>query len=274
MQKQLLSLVSLTIMVVLFFSCKITDLRPDGYAYANDIARAKQLIEEMGKAHQIDNWNNLETYNIIFEGEFYGFLGKRSNPFKEQKIEVSLNYIPNTNDGQLKILSGKEKNEIWGIQSGQTYYLDEKGKPIIKENKDMKFHIPTYQYFIEFPRRIQEATSIDYLGTKMIDGVKSEGIIASWNTVAPQKNLDQYIIWIDAESKRIIKIAYTIRNQFRFVSAEAYFQDYKNYGRIILPSRMPVKSNLSRKGYLNKISIKGFTPNKVSSSSLYPLGQR
>lgn len=271
MQKQLISLLSTTLIVGLFFSCKITDLRPDGYEYANNIEHAKQLLEEMGKAHQIENWNNMETYNVIFEAEFYGFLGKISHPFKEQKIELSLNFIPKTNDGQLKILSGKEKNETWGIQSEQTYYLDEKGEPIVKKNKDMKFYIPTYQYFIEFPSRIQEATSIDYLGTKMIDGVKSEGIIASWNTVAPQKDLDQYTIWIDAESKRIIKIGYTVRDKFRFVSAEAYFQDYKDYGGIILPSTMPVKSNLLKEGYLNKMRIKNFTPNKVSSSTLSPL---
>jgi len=246
-------------------------LRPEGYEYARDIDKAKQLIEEMGKAHLIENWNNMETYNVIFEGEFYGFLGKRSHPFKEQKIELSLNFIPKTSDGQLKILSGKEKNKTWGIQSGQTYYLNEKGEPIVKKNKDMQFYMPTYQYFIEFPCRIQEATSIDYLGTKMIDGVKSEGIIASWNTVAPQKDLDQYLIWIDAESKRIIKIEYTIRDQFRFVSAEAFFQDYKDYDGIILPSTMPIKSNLKQKGYLSKIRIKNFTSNKVSSSSLSPL---
>jgi hypothetical protein len=268
MQQPLTSFLSLTIIIALFFSCKTTDLRPDGYEYANDIEKAKQLLVAMGKAHQIENWNNMETYNVIFEGEFYGFLGKMSHPFKEQKIELSLNFIPKTNDGQLKILSGKEKNETWGIQSGQTYYLNEKGEPIIKDNKDIKFYLPTYQYFIEFPSRIQEATSIDYLGTKMIDGVKSEGIIASWNTVAPQKDLDQYVIWIDAESKRIIKIEYTVRDKFRFVSAEAYFQDYKDYGGILLPSTMPVKSNLLKEGYLNKMRIKDFIPNKVPSSSL------
>jgi len=134
----------------------------------------------------------------------------------------------------------------------------------------MKFYLPTYQYFIEFPNRIQEATSIDYLGTKIINGIKSEGIIASWNTVAPQKDLDQYLIWIDAKSKRIIKIEYTIRDKFKFVSSEAYFHDYKDYGGIILPSTMPVKSNLKKNGYISKVIIKEFNPNNKSSSALRP----
>lgn len=269
--KFIISLFSLIIIIGLFFYFKLSDLRPEGYTYPNDIEKAKQLLEAMGKAHQIEKWNDIETYNVIFEDEFYGFLGKKTHAFQEQKIELSLNYIPKTFDGQLKILSGKEKNNIWGMQSWKTYKLDKKGKPIVKEHKNIKFYIPTYQYFIEFPSRIQEATSIDYIGTKMINGVKSEGVIASWNTVAPQKDLDQYIIWIDSESKRIVKIAYTVRDKYRFVSGAAYYKDYKDYDGIILPSTMPVESNLVKEGYLHKMSIKNFIPNKVSSKSLRPL---
>lgn len=269
--KFIISLLSLIIIVGLFFSSRLTDLRPEGYTYPNDIEKAKHLLEAMGKAHQIDKWKDIETYNVIFEDEFYGFLGKRTHAFQEQKIALSLNYIPKTFDGQLKILSGKEKNNVWGMQSWKTYKLDKKGNPIVKESKNMKFYIPTYQYFIEFPIRIQEATSIDYIGTKMINGVKSEGVIASWNTVAPQKDLDQYIIWIDADSKRIVKIAYTVRDKYRFVSGAAYYKDYKDYDGIILPSTMPVESNLLKEGYLHKMSIKNFIPNKVSSKSLSPL---
>lgn len=252
-------------------SCKTTDLRPEGYVYASNVNKAKQLLSEMGEAHQIGNWDKLETYNVILDAEFYGFLGKQSHAFKEQKIEFSLDFVPKTEDGQMTILSGKEKNETWGVQSGKTYYLDDASKPAVKTNKNMKFYIPTYQYFLEFPSRIQEATSIDYLGTKLVEGVSAEGIIASWGTVATQKDLDQYLIWIDADSKRIIKIEYTVRDKFKFVSSEAYFQDYKDYGGIILPSKMPVKSNLKKDGYISQVSIKDFTPNKVSVSSLRPL---
>ena len=269
--KYITLILSLIILVGLFIDCKLTDLRPAGYDYPNNIEKAKHLLEEMGKAHQINKWNDIETYNVIFEDEFYGFLGKRTHGFQEQKMEFSLNYIPKTFNGQLKILSGKEKGEIWGIQSWNTYCLDEKNNPKAEENKNMKFYIPTYQYFIEFPIRIQEATSFDYLGTKMINEVKAEGIIASWNTVEPQNDLDQYVIWINAINKRIIKIAYTVRDKYRFVSGVAHYQDYKEYNGIILPSTMPVESNLLKNGYLHKMSIKSFTPNKVSSISLTPL---
>lgn len=267
----ILSILSLTILIGLFFYFNLSDLRPKGYTYPKDINKAKQLLKEMGKAHQIEQWNTIDTYQVVLEDEFYGFLGKKTHDFQDQKIEFSLNYIPKTYDGQLKILSGKEKNIEWGIQSGETYHLDENGNASVMENTNMKFYIPTYQYFIEFPSRIQEATKIDYLGSKMINGTKSEGIIASWKTIAPQNDLDQYVIWIDAISKRIIKIDYTVRDKYRFVSGVAHYQDYKDYNGIILPSTMPVESNLLKEGFLHKMTIKSFTPNRVSITSLRPL---
>ena len=86
------------IIIGLILSSKLTDLRPEGYSYPNDIEKAKHLLEAMGKAHQIDKWNDIETYNVAFEDEFYGFLGKRTHAFQEQKIKLSLNYIPKTFD--------------------------------------------------------------------------------------------------------------------------------------------------------------------------------
>lgn len=124
-------------------------------------------------------WDSIETYNAIFEDEFYGFFGKQAHPFKEQKMTFSLNYIPKTTNGQLEIISGKEKGKIWGMQSWKTYSKDENGEVLVKKNKDMKFWILTYQYFIELPNRIQEASSVDYMGSKTINGIECEGVIAS-----------------------------------------------------------------------------------------------
>lgn len=265
----------LLLSVLFLYGCvsflKLSDLQLDEYKFPNNPNKAKLLLQEMGIAHQIHMWDSIETYNVIFEDEFYGFLGKQSHPFKEQKMTFSLNYIPKTFNGQLKIVSGKEKGATWGIQSWETYRKNINGEIEIKKNKDMKFWIPTYQYFIEFPSRIQEATAVDYIGNKTIQGIECEGVLASWNTVLPQKDIDQYVIWLDSKSKRIVKVEYTVREAYKFVSGAASFQDYKEYNGFILPSVLPVESNLLKEGYLHKMSIVNFTPNKLSSNVLTPL---
>lgn len=250
---------------------KLSDLQLEGYQFPSNTDKAKLLLKEMGLAHQIHMWDSIETYNVIFEDEFYGFFGKQFHSFKEHKMRFSLDYIPKKSIGQLEIISGKEKGDVWGIQSWETYRKNRNGEIEVKKNEDMKFLIPTYQYFIEFPNRIQEASVVDYMGSKTVNGIECEGIIASWNTISPQKDIDQYVIWLDSKSKRIVKVEYTVRDKFNFISGAAYFQDYKNLDGFILPSILPVESNLVKDGYLHKMSIIRFVPNKLSPIMLMPL---
>ncbi len=250
---------------------KLSDLKPESTNSPNSQAKAKQLLTDMGKAHGIHVWDSMDTYNVTFGDEYYGFIGKQGNPFKEQNMTFSLNFIPKTFNGQLEILSGKGKGILYGIQSGITYSKSKGNLFETKKNKDTKFWLPTYQYFIEFPNRIQEATTLEYIGEKVINGIKTEGVIASWGSVDPQKNTDQYLVWIDSETKRIVVIEYTVRDMYRFITGAAYFKDYKSYNGLLLPSEYPVESNLVKKGLLHKMSIIDFKVNLVSKDSLLPL---
>ena len=250
---------------------KLSDLRSDDYLYPVDTDRARQLLEEMGRAHNIQAWSEIETYTVQFKDDFYGFLGKQAHPFKEQEMTFLLSYIPSTFDGQMEIISGKAKGKIWGIQNGVTYERADNGEINIKKNKDMGFWLPTYQYFIELPCRIQEVTAVDYLGSKTIDGIRAEGVIASWDTVSTQKNIDQYILWISKETKRIVKVEYTVRDVYRFVTGAASYTHYETYGEIILPTVMPVESNLVKDGLLHQMQLSNFEINSVPTESLRPL---
>ena len=109
------------------------------------------------------------------------------------------------------------------------------------------------------------------MGNKIINGIECEGLIASWNTVSPQKDIDQYVIWLDSQSKRIVEVEYTVRDKHKLAIGVVHFQDYKDYGGFILPSVLPVKSNFLKEGYLHKMSIVDFIPNKLPSNVLTPL---
>lgn len=273
--KKVLKYISILFLLLIVVGCvnifQLSDITPDNVKFPNDENKARTLLKEMGDAHGITYWDSIETYNVKYRDEFYGFLGKQSHPFKEQNMLFSLSFIPKTFNGQMEIATGKEKGTIWGIQEGQTYRLDDSSKVVIDNNKDIKFWIPTYQYFVELPSRIQEVTAADYIGTQVINGVNTEGVLVSWGTVEPQKDLDQYIIWMNSETKVIVKAEYTVRDAYKFVAGAAYYNDYRNYNGLLLPSVMPVESNLLRSGYLHQMSIESFTINPVNRTSLLPL---
>ena len=237
---------------------RVSDLRINPSSTVNNPAKARRLLQEMGEAHGISRWDSLSTYRVVFGEEFYGTIGKMGSPFKESKVTLSMNYVANSSTGQLSILTGEGKNETWHIENGSTYTLNEAGVSIAEDNTDMKFWIPTYQYFVEFAKRIQEATAVEYVGLSKINGHEAEGVLASWNTVTPQRDIDQYIIWIDTSTKRIVKIDYTIREMFPFLTGGAYFENYKDFNGILLPTEFPVESNLVSDGLLHKMSILDF----------------
>lgn len=258
------------IIVAYFFFLGTVDLRTDTAKNQPNEKRAKALLQEMGEAHGINNWENINTYTTRFEDVFFGTFGSKSHGFAEDSVQFLLKYIPKTYDGKLEFLSGKNEGISWGIQSWKSYLYTERSGHKFKEEPDIIFWLPTYQYFIEFPLRIQNANSFAYAGETEIDGKTCEGIIASWNTTEPQRDIDQYLIWLDQQTKRIVKLEYTIREKFNFLKGAAYFHDYKNYDGILLPSSMPVESNLLEEGFLHVMRILDFSKNTFPERELRP----
>lgn len=266
--------IGIVLILIFGYGCanffKLSDLRTEVAKANTDEEKAIALLREMAEAHQIKNWDTIPTYTAQFSDAFFGFLGKSAHPFKEDSVQMELNYISNTFDGSLKFNTGEQKGEIWGIQSWQTYTKSDNGSPSFEKNKDSFFWLPTYQYFIEFPRRIQKATALNYAGEQIIDGIPCEGILASWNQTSPQKEIDQYLIWLNKETKRIHKLEYTIREEYKFLTGAAYFLEYKTFDGIVLPTYMPVESNLVKKGFMHKMRILDFSANTIDKTDLRP----
>jgi len=246
------------------------DLRTETAKNTPNEKYAKALLQEMGEAHGISNWKNVTTYSSKFEELFFGTLGTYSSPYLEDSVQFLLQYIPNTYDGKLEFLSGEEMGTSWGIQSWKSYTSTPRRSHKFEEDYNITFWVPTYQYFIEFPLRIQNANAFAFAGEKEIEGKQCEGIIASWNTTEPQRDIDQYLIWIDKATKRIVKLEYTIREMYNFLTGAAYFHDYKNYDGILLPSSMPVESNLLKEGFLHEMRILTFSKNNFQPRELRP----
>lgn len=240
----------------LYFST--SDLRAEKYMEDNQVEKARRLLNEMGKAHQIENWDSITSYQVDFKEEFFGQFGKMTSPFADAVTFLTMDYNTKSADAKMEFTSGKDKGTVWGIENGKTYIKSPFGQAEFIDSKNVKFWIPTYQYFVEFPWRIQEATAVSYLGSDELKGVKAEKILASWGSIAPQKDIDQYVIWIHAESKRILKIEYTIREMHSFLTGAAYFENYKEFEGVLIATEFPVESNLVSDGFLHKMSVVNF----------------
>ncbi len=250
---------------------KLSDLRSGYNLPDDDPEKVKTLLAAMAKVHRTHMWDSLETYQVTYSEEFYGLIGKMGNPFAEAQTKFSLNYLADAFTGQLRIISGEDHGLTWGLQAGQAYTMGENGEFVKDDDAVIQFWLPTYQYFVEFARRIQEANAYQYMGDHEINGESVEGFLASWNTVEPQRDIDQYIVWISKASKRIVKVEYTIREMYPFLTGAAYFEDYQEFEGILLPTEFPVESNLVGEGLLHTMKILDFKGDVLKRGELTPL---
>jgi len=250
----LLGLLGLIVAGVAFMSFYLVDLRNDEAKKGKGEAYARQLLTQMAEAHGAAKWDSKAQYEVSFEDEFFGSLGENSRPFDSPNTQFTLAYEPGNPEGTLQL----ENGTLWGLEGGKSYIQGAGQSPEFVEDANIHFWIPTYQYFIEFPWRIQNATALAYAGKAEIDGIPCEGVLASWGTNEPQADIDQYLIWISEADHRVVKLAYTVREMFGFVAGAAYYKDYQNHDGLWLAHRFPVESNLVSDGWLHEMRMKEF----------------
>jgi hypothetical protein len=261
--------VFLLAVLICFSGC--SDIRTNLVKKEVNRYKGVQLLRKMGEAHQISTWDSVATYSVYFQEHFYGKIGQMANPFPDEITKMELDYIPGTFNGRITFLSGEWQSQVWGVSEGATYekvtLLD--STEFVK-NKDAAFWVPTYQYFIEFPARIQEATAVGYAGQKEVNQQICEGIMVSWGTLEPQRKVDQYLIWVNQTTHQIVKIEYTIRELNSLLKGAVYFKDYATINGLLIPTRMPVESNLVRNGMLHEMRLDSIQFDIIPQAALRP----
>lgn len=239
--------------VLIVVSC-LTDIRPKTLT----VQKQKEphiLLLQSAKHHGYNAWAALNSYSCIIRDSFPGPFGKMASPFEGSKGSFKASYFPKVNMGKMVFTSGKEKEKIWEYKDGIPYLNGESKKIKKKESKNIKFWVPTYQYFIEFPFRILEADALEYLGTESKNERTYRKILASWKTTQPQKDIDQYIIWLN-EDNQIDYIEYTVRDQNTILKGSAHYLKYKKVNGVLFPESVDFYSNLTGKNILHHMEIR------------------
>ncbi len=258
--------------LLLLPACAVQDIRPDTAAIHWNESRGRELLEKAARIHGESYWKTLETYEISLEDRYFGFWGKLASPFPKNSTLMRLQYIPQTFTGRAIFGEGKWEGKIWGLQSWKTYTLSPRGRFRIENSASIAFHLSAYQYFIEFPFRIKEADIVAYIGEKMDNQIKYQRVFATWETAKAKKSHDQYIIWINAQTGRIEKLEYTIRDLHKSLRATARFRDFRRIGGgWLIPEKVSIQSPLQTRDWLHEWQLQDFIPNPIAPEELGPI---
>jgi hypothetical protein len=266
----------LPILMLTFFSgCKLSDIRTPAMKTAIDNAgsanKAREILQTAILAHGADRWEEFETVSFQFKEQFMKL--KFAAPFPKGGANVRLEYIPDSYDGRLTILDGKKKGEQWGLVDFSSWKKKAGKEMVWKHNKRTKFWLSTYQYFIQLPIKILEADYLRYGGQRSINSTSYDIVFASWKTDEPQKEFDQYALYINPESHLIDMVEYTVRGAGGSFRGMCIYENYNEVQGIQIPGVMSVLGpnvDLEKRDVFHRMEVLGTEFNKVTKEELTP----
>lgn len=209
-------------MIFLLVAC-LADIRPD--ALSEDADKGQALLQAAALASGSEAFSGVQGSTATMHDVWpkpYSFF----SPWPEADQSFVLKSVHPSFDTQVLFLDGAAKDQVWGISDWKTWE-SVSGEAAWVDNQDAQFILPTMHYFMEFPFRMLEAPIVRYAGVEDIGGVSYERVFVTWESVAPNAEYDQYVLYIDPESERIAKAYYTVREAGRSIAGTMHFQDMR-----------------------------------------------
>lgn len=259
--------------------CKLSDLRTD-YLLENGITESSEekggrILEEVYRNQGFDKLETFQTYSVVGSDHWKGLLGKTGNPWPVNEDKIKIRYITNTFDSQLEVLEGKKKGLIAGLQSWSYYEGTEEKLEFQKPDKGTRFVLAAYQYFFELSSRLRNAPIIAYAGEEEAFGESYDKVFATWEDAEPNKNFDQYLLWINKETKLIDFVSYTLRENFlpgpKGIYGTLEYRDYQEVDGLKIPFNHTVRIQDKKegKGYLHRMIVEEFEFDSFPKEQLY-----
>lgn len=257
MKKIIIGLISLLAIIAIagyLFLNRLTDIRTEEVKTKLDKELGLKVLNEMAEAHGLKYLDSIETYSFTMKKESFSALANMNSPFPADNPSIRMDVLPKTFTSRLIFLSGEWKDKVWGIQSWRTYEgtVGTDFQFNEENNKRREYLLPTYQYFIEVPQRIFEADIISHAGERTLEGKKYDLVYATWNKPEPQKEVDQYMLWIDKSTKILRKLHYTVRDRFNFLNATKNYDSYERHHQLLFPVK--TSTNVGAPGTTDEIA--------------------
>ncbi len=246
----------------------------------SQVEKGKAILETAWRTHGLQHLKKHDTYSFHGSDIWKGMMGKMGKPWPEAKSEIEFKYAVGTFDSQAYFMNGKWKGILAGLQSWEYYERDLQQNLQFKEyNKRIGFGLSAYQYFFEMLDRLKDVPIISYAGQKEFNGNRYDLVFATWQKAEPHMENDQYILWINRQTKMLDYAVYSLRdNYLKIPGYKAFygsiqFGDYKEIEGIMIPHRQTVYLNQpskKEKRHLHQLIVTDFSFDNFDVSELYP----
>ncbi|MCB1321921.1 MAG: hypothetical protein KDK34_16815 [Leptospiraceae bacterium] len=246
-------ILSLVIPGSLTISC-LADIRPEALQSRStpaDADRGRAIVLAGVEAQTGGNGDRRAYFRqgavrVRLTDQWYGLADALANEWPNSPQEIEFTFIPGKDAGVLKLLdaTGNPTGQVWGIHDWNTWRQDNAdSQPQYVHSDTIKFMLPTMQYFLEMAYRLPDGGIFDYAGSSTIDGIDCHVVYITWDSYAGNSRSDQYVAYYDQSTGRLYRVDFTVRDSMPFVTASAYYRDYRDVKGYMFPYRIDI-SNL------------------------------
>lgn len=239
----LLSILSL--LICAHIGCAPRDLRPEPLAETTTlpedrVEKGRALLQQMLEAHGgLDAWRAHGNVRVTFQDRWPNALTRAAvMPWPESGATLQQEILIGTETSRITFMDGDWVGKVWGIQDWVTYHVEPGGEPVVEGDKDIWFWLPTTQYFFEAPFRLREGQYVAHAGTQTIHGKTYDLVYITWGSVEPSKTIDQYVAWIEQDTRRLGILQYTVRDFGKRIQGTAHYEGYKQIQGLTVPTRI------------------------------------
>lgn len=276
--------------LVLLASCSLADIRPDSIKTEitqDQFKKGREILDRAVEAHGgLERWGNAGPMVVQFTDEWPGFLNRSLfMPWPHSPMQATMYLLPGKDDGRIVYSAGEDGVEFMGVQNwvpytgkasrqaveqNELHYIAAAEVDLQPDNDDVKFWVPTLNYFLQLPFRIGEADVVAYAGERQLEGRSFQLVFVSWNRAEPQEMVDQYLLWIEKKTGYIEYAVYTVRDMGGFVTGTMHYTDFQEQNGLVIARKQEVIDSPEDPGEpLHRLTIRGVEMNADVPPAIY-----
>ena len=202
-------------------SSGLADLQPKALQTAPptdvDIARGRALVDQMFEAHGgLKRWRSFNFVVAQVSDEWFNSLfWTLVTPYTENPEHVAVAaYTQEFPNGRVEFTGGRNAGLVWAAR-GEEVWRKRPGREAesqtVSEDGVLSTLVHNFMVWPMFPFLLSSVDQVVHIGADEYQGQRYEKVLVSWGELAPQPGADQWILWINAESKYLERVWFTVR---------------------------------------------------------------
>jgi len=204
----------------------------------------------------LERWKQAKTVEVTARDHWEHWMGRLM--FMPQKESGQLMRWQTSLGGDqvyIEMREGPTKGEKWVMQDWPLYRAAPGDQPDYGAGKKIHFYVATMNYALQLPFRSANAEVVRYGGQGSLRGKQYDLIYTTWHTAEPQKDTNQYVLWVDPVTHELAYLQLTDRELMKGAAGMMGFSGWRTIDGLKVPSRITSYHNAEKNVVLHDLHI-------------------